>query len=179
MGHDHSHDNHHNHPHEIIDEVKFENKYEEWMSIFEKISNERDIDVDVNRASEELTEREVQVLILFAAMKKMFNRAEGGTLDQVAEYAIDQLSIAGKAEPVSTEFMNSLFNFNTVYSVLFDLMDLSIRGSFDGKIPSDQYRRGIVDSIVALRKYQTELGFGDWEWSVNHNIVINKDMDRP
>lgn len=167
------------HTHFHSEELGFENKYEEWMHIFEKISKHRDIDIDVNRATEELNEDEVKVLILYAAMKKAFNRPQGGGLDEVAEYAIEQLKIANQDIPLSSEFMNSLFNFNVIYAVLFDLLDLSIRGQFNGKIPSDQYRRGIVDSIVALRKYQTENGFGDWEWEINHNIVINKDLDRP
>lgn len=177
MGHGHDH----THEHDLSGsyELPFENKYEEWLHIFATISKERNIDVDKTRASEELTPFEVQVLILYAAMKSAFNRPEGGNISDVAEYAIKQLNEAGEAKPVSTEFMNSLFNFNVIYSVLFDLMDLSIRGSFGGTIPSDQYRRGIIDSILALRKYQTEMGFGDWEWAVNHNIVINRDMDRP
>lgn len=169
MGHNHNHSH----------ETDFENKYEEWMHIFESISKERNIDIDVTRASQELTEDELRILIIYAAMKKMFNRPEGGTMQDVAEYAVEQMKIAGQEMPISTEFINSIFNFNVIYSVLFDLMDLSIRGKFGGTIPSDQYRRGIVDSIVALRKYQTEMGFGDWEWAINHNIVINRDMDRP
>lgn len=166
------HDHSHGHDH-------FESKYEEWMHIFEKISKEKNIDVDVHRATEELNKDELKALIVFAAMRKMFNRPEGGTMQEVAEYAVEQLKVAGQDEPLSTEFVDSIFNFNVIYSVLFDLLDLSIRGSFDGKIPSDQYRRGIVDSILALRKYQTENGFGDWQWEINHNIVINKDLDRP
>lgn len=175
-------DHNHDHEHDLsgsYEDLPFENKYEEWLHIFAEISKEKNIEIDKDRAAEELTPFEIQVLILYAAMKQMFNRPQGGTLMEVAEYAIEQLNIAGEAKPLSTEFVNSIFNFNVIYAVLFDLLDLSIRGSFNGKIPSDQYRRGIVDSIVALRKYQTENGFGDWEWEINHNIVINRDLDRP
>jgi hypothetical protein len=109
-------------------------------------------------------------------MKKIMTNPNGVDLIDIAEYVVDQLKVASADEPFSTEFINSIFNFKVVYTVLLSLLDLAENGRYRGEKMSKDYKMGVLDSIVALRKYQSTAGFGDLSWEKDYNPVAEKDF---
>jgi hypothetical protein len=122
-------------------------------------------------AYEVLEEDELKVLILFTTMLNYMNTVPNAETMDMAEECLKQLKIAGLDDPVSSKFINSVFNFNNVYTPLYDLLDLATNGKFRGKSLSDDYRLGVIDSIVALRRYQRNHGLGDHEWELPYNTA--------
>ena len=121
-----------------------------------------------------LNEDETNILIIFTTMMNYMNNVPNAETMDIAVQCLKQLKEAGSDFPVSSKFLNSLFNFDNVYSPLYDLLDLATTGRYRGEKMSDDYRKGIIDSIIALRKFQRTHGLGDHEWEITYNTAINK-----
>jgi hypothetical protein len=121
-----------------------------------------------------LSEDEITILLLFTTMMNYMNTTPNAETMDMAIECLKQLKEAGKEFPVDSKFINSIFNFDNVYSPLYDLLDLATTGRYRGEKMSDDYRKGIIDSIIALRRYQRIHGLGDYEWEINYNTAINR-----
>ena len=121
-----------------------------------------------------LNEDETNILIIFTTMMNYMNNVPNAETMDIAIECLKQLKEAGSDFPVSSKFLNSLFNFDNVYSPLYDLLDLATNGRYKGEKMSNDYRKGIIDSIIALRKFQRTHGLGDHEWEIYYNTAINK-----
>jgi hypothetical protein len=157
----------------------FNNKFEEYIDLFSNLITPEDCEkVNIPQQLEEaknyVTEEELKILVVFASMKKIMSNPNGVELMDVAEYVINQLEEASLVKPFSTEFIESIYNFKVVYTVLFSLLDLVENGRYRGEKMSQDYKMGVIDSIVALRKYQSNCGFGDIAWERDYNPAANK-----
>ena len=123
----------------------------------------------------ELTEDEIKIALIASTVLR-FNNLGGGESVDLAEIINNQLKEASFDLPLSSEFIKSIFNFHNVYRPLYDLLDLATNATFQGREMSDEYRLGIIDSIIALRRYERTHGLGDHEWKIIHNTAINKYM---
>lgn len=121
-----------------------------------------------------LNEDEANILIIFTTMMNYMNNVPNAETMDIAVECLKQLKEAGSDFPVSSKFLNSLFNFDNVYSPLYDLLDLATNGRYKGEKMSNDYRKGVIDSIIALRKFQRTHGLGDHEWEISYNTAINK-----
>jgi hypothetical protein len=121
-----------------------------------------------------LNQDEIIILILFTTMMNYMNTTPNAETMDMAVECLKQLKEAGNEFPVDSKFINSIFNFDNVYSPLYDLLDLATTGRYRGEKISDDYRKGIIDSIIALRRYQRIHGLGDYEWEINYNTAINR-----
>jgi hypothetical protein len=124
-----------------------------------------------------LTEDEIKIALIASTVLR-FNNLGGGESVDLAEIINNQLKAGSLSTPLSTEFIKSIFNFHNVYRPLYDLLDLATNGAFQGREMSDDYRQGVIDSIIALRRYERTHGLGDHEWEIVHNTAINKYMER-
>ena len=122
-------------------------------------------------AYEVLDEDELKVLILFTTMLDYMNTTVNAETMDMAEKCLNELKAAELDNPLSSTFINSIFNFNNVYTPLYDLLDLATNGRFRGESVSNEYRLGVIDSIVALRRYQRTHGLGDHEWELPYNTA--------
>ena len=168
---------------EHIDENNnyFNNKFQEYVKNLESLITAEDIEKvtiseDIKNLKEDLTEDELKVLVVYASVKKALNRPGGAELMDIAEYVIEQLQEASLDEPFSTEFIDSIFSFKVVYTVLFSLLDLAENGRYKGEKMSKDYKIGVIDSIVALRKYESSSGFGDTAWDMSYNPAADKHI---
>lgn len=123
----------------------------------------------------ELTEDEIKIALIASTILR-FNNLGGGESVDLAEIINNQLKESSLATPLSSEFIKSIFNFHNIYRPLYDLLDLATNATFQGREMSDEYRLGIIDSIIALRRYERTHGLGDHEWKMVHNTAINKYM---
>ena len=121
-----------------------------------------------------LNEDETNILIIFTTMMNYMNNVPNAETMDIAVECLKQLKESGKEFPLSSKFLNSIFNFDNVYSPLYDLLDLATNGRYKGEKMSNDYRKGIIDSIIALRKFQRTHGLGDHEWEIYYNTAINK-----
>ena len=121
-----------------------------------------------------LNEDETNILIIFTTMMNYMNNVPNAETMDIAVECLNQLKEAGKEFPLSSKFLNSIFNFDNVYHPLYDLLDLATNGRYKGEEVSNDYRKGIIDSIIALRKFQRTHGLGDHEWEIYYNTAINK-----
>lgn len=128
-------------------------------------------EINYKIAYEVLEEDELKVLILFTTMLKYMNTVVNAETMDMAEECLNQLKIAELDNPLSSQFINSIFNFNNVYTPLYDLLDLATNGRFRGESISNEYRLGVMDSIIALRRYQRTHGLGDHEWELPYNTA--------
>ena len=159
----------------------FNNKFQEYIENIDSLISPEDfekviISEDIKYLKEELTEDELKILIVYASMRKALHSPGGAELMDVAEYVSQQIDEASVHKPFSTEFINSIFNFKVIYTVLFSLLDLAENGRYKGEKMSKDYKLGVIDSIVALRKYHSESGFGDNDWQKDYNPAANKDF---
>lgn len=180
---DHDHDHDHEHEESCLFELDnyFDNKFQEYVDLFndlitpenyEKIS----IPKEIENIKNNVTEDELKVLVIYACVRKVMSNPLGAEIMDVAEYVAEQLEEASLDKPFSTEFINSIFNFKVIYTVLFSLLDLAENGRNMGEKMSQDYKMGVIDSIVALRKYQSHSGFGDVFWEKTQNLAANKDF---
>jgi hypothetical protein len=96
----------------------------------------------------------------------------------MAELSTQELKKAGLEEPVSNMFINSLFNFRNVYRPLYDLLDIRYANRIDDPDrQSDQYRLGVIDCILSLRKYERSSGFGWEDPNPRMNVVIKDQLE--
>jgi hypothetical protein len=168
---------------EHIDELNnyFNNKFEEYLDLFTSLYTAEDFErvnvpKELEDAREHVTDDELKILVVFSSMKKIMTNPNGVDLIDIAEYIVEQLKTASADEPFSTEFINSVFNFKVVYTVLLSLLDLAENGRYRGEKMSKDYKMGVLDSIVALRKYQSTAGFGDLSWEKDYNPVAEKNF---
>jgi hypothetical protein len=145
----------------------------------EIISNEHEghhhiLNINNDIAKDHLNADEINVLLLFTTMMNYMNTTPNAETMDMAVECLKQLKEAGNDFPLSSKFINSIFNFDNVYSPLYDLLELATTGRYRGEKMSDDYRKGIIDSIVALRKFQRTHGLGDHEWEINYNTAINR-----
>ena len=120
---------------------------------------------------ENLSKREIQEQILYSTISNLVNTGEGAEIKNIAYECVNQLEKAESNFDVSSEFINSIFNFHNVYRPLYDLLDLATNGTLRGEKLSDDYRRGVIDSILSLKKYEKYHGLGDLEWKIEYNTV--------
>jgi hypothetical protein len=121
-----------------------------------------------------LNDDEATILILFTTMMNYMNSTPNAETMDMAVECLKELKEAGKDLPLSSNFIESLFNFDNAYSPLYDLLELATTGRYREEKMSDDYRKGIIDSIIALRKFQRTHGLGDHEWEINYNTAINR-----
>jgi hypothetical protein len=168
---------------EYMDEINkyFTNKFEEYIDLFTNLIEPEDfekvnIPKQLENARDHVTEDELKILVVFASMRKAMSNPAGAELMDISEYVVKQLEEASLIKPFSTEFINSIYNFKVVYTVLFSLLDLAENGRYRGKKMSEDYKMGVIDSIVALRKYQSVSGFGDISWERDYNPAADKNF---
>ena len=150
-------------------------KYLEEILKHEHLDNGAiEIIIDKELQDKYLNEDETNILIIFSTMMNYMNKTPNAEMMDVAVECLKQLKEAGQSFPQSSEFLNSLFNFDNVYMPLYDLLDLATNGRYRGDKMSNDYRKGVIDSIVALRRFQRTHGFGDHEWEINYNTAIVK-----
>ena len=132
------------------------------------------LNINKELAEEHLSPDEILVLILFTTMMNYMNNVPNAETMDIAIECLKELKEAGNDFPVSSKFINSLFNFDNAYSPLYDLLELATTGKYRGQKMSDDYRNGVIDSIIALRKFQRTHGLGDHEWEIHYNTAINR-----
>jgi hypothetical protein len=133
--------------------------------------------VELKISKNEMSKEHLAVLILYSSfMNYMHNVKNAETID-IAAFGYENLKKSNLELKPSDTFMDAIFNFNSVYRPLYDLLDLATNHKFAGKIMSEDYRLGVLDSIVALRRYQRYSGFGDHEWADIYNTAIDKVID--
>ena len=126
---------------------------------------------------EEVSKKELQRQIIITTLMKDLNSGEGAEISSMAEHVLKELACAELDFELSNTFINSIFNFNNVYKPLYDLLDLATNGTYDGNNMSDEYRSGVIDSILALKKYAKYHGLGDLSWTREYNSVTNRVED--
>ena len=155
-------------------------KYIEEVTAYDSETNKTNIDYDLAElkiSKNEMSKEDLAILILYSSfMNYMHNVVNSETMD-IAAFVYENLKKSNLELKPSDTFMDSIFNFNSVYRPLYDLLDLATNHKFAGKSMSEDYRLGILDSIVALRRYQRYAGFGDHEWVDTYNTAINKVID--
>jgi hypothetical protein len=124
-----------------------------------------------------LQEDEVKVQILHTTMLNYMNTNANAEVRDMAKAGIEALQRANEDVPLSSKFINSIFNFHNVYRPLYDLLDVVTNGTHQGRKMSDEYRNGVIDAIVALRRYERNHGLGDAEWEIEYNTAINRVIE--
>ena len=202
--HDHTHEDAENHEHigkfsyrhthvmdpenRIHDHEKFhQTNIEKYLD--EVLSHEREAiwkDLDYDKAKEliankeinGLTEDQVRALIIYTTFTYCVNNMAQAEMMYIAELTVSELKKAGVAEPVSNMFINSLFNFRNIYRPIYDLLDIRSGNRIDDPDRnSDQYRLGVIDSILSLRRYERSTGFGWEDPYPRTNVVLNDQLE--
>jgi hypothetical protein len=181
--HNHNHEQYHDHDESCLVglEEYFDNKFQEYVDLFDNLitpENFEKIDIpkEIENIKNNVTEDELKVLVIYASVRKVMNNPSGAEIMDVAEYVAEQLEVASLSKPFSIEFIDSIFNFKVIYTILFSLLDLAENGKNRGEKMSADYKMGVIDSIVALRKYQSTSGFGDVFWEKDYNPAANKEF---
>jgi|LakMenE01Jun11ns_1017448.scaffolds.fasta_scaffold9857747_2 hypothetical protein len=156
------------HDHEKFHQTNIEKYLDEVLS-HEKEAIWKDLNYDkakellANKEINGLTEDQVRALIVYSTFTYCVNNMVEPEMMYICELAVSELKRAGSAEPVSNMFINSLFNFRNIYRPIYDLLDIRYGNRIDDPDRnSDQYRLGVIDAILTLRKYERSTGFG-WE----------------
>lgn len=130
---------------------------------------------DVDR--ENLSEKEILVEVIYNCFMNSLNSQGHVEMKDMANLTVETLEQLGHDTPISHDYIKSLFNFNSIYRPLYDLLDLAIDYSINGKKMSEDYRNGVIDSIITLRRFQRFNGFGDHEWLKDFNYAVDKPKD--
>lgn len=149
-------------------------KYIDEIISIELENHHSNIVIDKELQDKYLNDDEIKILILFTTMMNYMNSTPNAETMDMAVECLKELKEAGVDIPISSKFINSLFNFDNVYLPLYDLLDLATAGRYKGEKMNPEYRKGIIDSIIALRKFQRTHGFGDHQWEITYNTAINK-----
>jgi len=135
-------------------------------------------DMIANKEINSLTDDQVRALIIYTTFTYCVNNMQEAEMMFMSELAVRELKGAGLLEPVSNMFINSLFNFRNVYRPLYDLLDLvSSERVEDKERLSDDYRLGVIDCILALRRYERASGFGFEDPNPRFNIVARDQIN--
>jgi len=157
-----------------LDEVLSHEREDLWKNLTYEKAQELIAGKDING----LTEDQVRALIIYATFSYCMNNLVEAEIMYMAEVSVQELKKAGVAEPVSNIFINSLFNFRNVYRPLYDLLDIRYANRIDDPDrQSDQYRLGVIDSILSLRRYERSSGFGWEEPNPRMNVVIKDQLE--
>jgi hypothetical protein len=161
-----------------MDEVLSHEKEDLWK----ELTYDSAKDMIVNKKINNLTDDQVRALIIYTTFTYCVNNMQEAEMMFMSELAVKELKGAGLLEPVSNMFINSLFNFRNVYRPLYDLLDLvsSERVEDENRL-SDEYRLGVIDSILALRRYERSSGFGFEDPNPRFNVVAKdqiNDLDK-
>jgi hypothetical protein len=151
-------------------------KYIEEIQSVELKNTDRYRDYKIDEAKKVLDEDELKVLIVYSAMINHMNTNAHSEIMDMAQESVNQLKAASLDSDLSIKFINSFYNFNNIYTPLYDLLDLATNGRFEGKPMSNDYRNGIIDSIITLSRYQINSGFGVHQWDVVYNSAIEKGI---
>ena len=146
--------------------IKLVAEHEHNHNYLPKIEN-----IDYELAKEELSENELKIFIIYSCFKKAMS-GDGSEIMDIAEDVLKELKNASVDLPLSAEFINSLFSFDSIYKVMYDLLTLAVDGEYRGVKKSKDYIDGVIDSIVVLKRFQRYNGFGDFEWTVRLNNAI-------
>ena len=92
----------------------------------------------------------------------------------IAENILSELKAMSLDTPASTRFINSLFNFDSIYRPMYDLLSLAVDSKYRGKKFSEDYINGVIDSILVLKRFQRTNGFGDNEGEIDWNTAIDE-----
>jgi len=171
----HSHEKYHQtNIEKYLDEVLSHEKEEIWKDLTYEKAKELIAEKEING----LTEDQVRALIIYTTFSYCMNNLQEAEIMYMAELSIQELKKAGLAEPVSNMFINSLFNFRNVYRPLYDLLDVRYANRIDDPDrQSDQYRLGIIDCILSLRRYERSSGFGWEDPNPRFNIPIRDQLE--
>jgi hypothetical protein len=120
----------------------------------------------------ELTEDQLKTLIVYSCFKTAITTWKNTELKDMSKYVVEQLEACNKNDSLSIDFINSIFNFNAVYRPLYDLLAMATEEVYMGKKKSSDYTDGIIDAIIALRRFETYSGFGDFNWEKEYNTAI-------
>ena len=146
--------------------IKLVAEHEHNHNYLPKIEN-----IDYELAKEELSENELKIFIIYSCFKNAMC-GDGSEIMDIAEDVLKELKNASVDLPLSAEFINSLFSFDSIYKVMYDLLTLAVDGEYRGVKKSKDYIDGVIDSIVVLKRFQRYNGFGDFEWTVRLNNAI-------
>lgn len=160
---------------------KYQDKYLEYEKYIKMVDSHEheghhhhnEIEIDYSLAKENLSEDDFKTFIIYSCFKKAMSSAEGAEIIDIAADVYEQLKITEIDKPASSEFIKSLFSFDSIYKVMYDFLALAVDGKYQGKKMSQDYITGIIDSIVILRKFQRYNGFGDFEWTMGWNSSID------
>lgn len=171
--HDHE-KNHQTNIEKYLDEVLSHEKEHIWKNLTYEKAQELIAGKEING----LTEDQVRALIIYTTFSYCMNNLQEAEIMYMAELSVQELKKAGIAEPVSNMFINSLFNFRNVYRPLYDLLDIRYANRIDDPDRmSDEYRLGVIDAILSLRRYERSSGFGWEEPNPRMNIVIKDQLE--
>jgi hypothetical protein len=151
-------------------------KYIDEIQEIELKDNQKYRDYKIEDAKEIFDEDEIKVLLVYSTIINYMNTNANSEIMDISIDVINELNRASSYDSLSSNFINSFYNFNNIYTPLYDLLDLATNGKFDGKPMTDEYRNGIIDSIIVLRKYQRNAGFGDHQWDISYNSAIEKPI---
>jgi hypothetical protein len=116
-----------------------------------------------------VTEEQLKVLLVYSCFKVAITTWKDAELKDISKYVVQQLDACKMNTDLSPDFINSIFNFNAVYRPLYDLLALAVEDVYAGKKKSSDYTDGIIDAIIALRRFETYSGFGDFNWEKEYN----------
>lgn len=151
----------------------------EKEGIWKELNYERSKELLANVEKYKLTEDQVKALIIYNVFTYCVNNLQEPEMMYMAEIAVAELKKAGYEQPVSNMFINSLFNFRNVYRPVYDLLDYSRNERFDDPTRmSEEYRLGIIDSILALRRYERVSGFGFEDPNPRFNMVVKDQLEQ-
>jgi hypothetical protein len=119
---------------------------------------------------EKIDKDTLKVLITYTTMMNCMSN-DGMEVMDIAKKVIKELEKAKLDFDISSNFINSIFNFNNAYVPLYDLLELSTEAKYGGEKRTNDYRDGIIDSIVSLRKFERSYGLGDHKWSIPFNTI--------
>lgn len=153
-------------------------QYIDEISELENNQNNKIVDYKYTEAAEIFDEDELKILVIYSTIINSMNSGNNTEIMDISANILNELKKSGIDEDMSSSFINSIFNFNNVYLPLYDLLDLATNGKFDGKPMTTEYRNGVIDSIIVLRKYQRYSGFGDHQWHVDYNTAIDKVINK-
>lgn len=131
------------------------------------------IEIDYALAKEQLDEHELKILVIYATFKRCFTYGKHELVDIAADI-LEELKSMSLDVPASTNFIKSVFNFDSIYRPMYDLLSLAIDAKYRGKKFSEEYVNGVIDSILVLKRFQRTNGFGDNEWEIDWNTAIDE-----
>jgi hypothetical protein len=126
-----------------------------------------------------MSELEIQTEVISNAMFNAMNNGRNVEIRDVATICAETLKEIGLENPVSHAYIESLFNFNNIYIPLYDLLDVATRYSMAGEKKSSDYRDGIIDAIITIRRFQRFSGFGEHQFIPDWNYAIDREIVEP